>query len=210
MEAQRKPTLGREAWDQRYAEKEQVWGAAPDGVLEDWADGRPAGRALDLACGEGRNALWLAERGWQVTAVDFSSVALARAGRQAEARGVRARLDLVVADLGELALERASYDLVLLAYLQAPMAELGPILRRAAQALAPGGTLLVLGHDLSNLSQGRGGPQSAELLYTPQQVVKELDPELKILRAEVLVRGPQVEGKAALDCLVLAQRGGRP
>src|SRR6476646_8725770 len=92
-----RPGFAREDWNARYAQKELVWSAEPNRLFAAEVGGLPPGRALDLACGEGRNAVWLAGRGWRVTGVDFSGVALAKARRLADRAGVA--LDLVQADL---------------------------------------------------------------------------------------------------------------
>ena len=154
--------MRREDWNRRYAETELVWSAGPNRFLAAEVADLPPGRALDLACGEGRNAIWLAERGWQVTAVDFSDVAVEK-GRRRE----RARSTSRVADLLEYEPDEAAYDLVIVFYLQLPAAELATVLGRAARALAPGGTFLLVGHDLRNLAgrprrpEGRSRPLHA-------------------------------------------------
>ncbi|RKT08869.1 methyltransferase family protein [Streptomyces sp. 1114.5] len=164
-------------WDDRYAASELVWGAAPNRwVVRELADAAP-GHALDLAAGEGRNAIWLADRGWEVTGLDFSAVALERAERlTAELPDeVADRLTWRHGDARTFDAPAAGYDLVLVAYLQLPAADRWTVLRRAAEALAPGGTLLVVGHDLSNLTEGVGGPQDPAVLFTPEDVLADLD-----------------------------------
>lgn len=119
------------------------------------------GRVLDLAGGEGRNALWLADRGWQATVVDFSQVALDRARALAVQR-FRAndrRLVAVRTDLLTYRPEHASFDLVLVVYLHLVAQARRAVLRMAAAAVAPGGRLLVVAHDSTNLTAGFGGPQ---------------------------------------------------
>ena len=140
-------------WDQRYADAELVWTAQPNRFVVDELQPPPPGRALDLGPGEGPNAIWLAGRGWQVTAVDFSAAGLDKGPRLAEAHGLV--IDWVHADLRDYQPEEGSFHLVLVAYLQLREAELDGVLRRAAAALAPGGVLLVVGHDLTNLTEGR-------------------------------------------------------
>ncbi len=170
--------------------------------------GLPPGRALDLAAGEGRNSVWLAGRGWSVTAVDFSRVGLAKGRELSAARGVAdARVDWVVADLGEYEPARAAFELVLIAYLQVDADLRARVLDRAAAALTPGGTLLVIGHDLTNLTEGVGGPQSPDLLYTPEAITAAL-PGLLILRAERVRRTVERDGgtATAIDTLVRAER----
>ncbi len=141
-------------WDRRYAGAELVWTAAPNRFVVAELTDLPPGRALDLGAGEGRNAVWLAARGWQVTAVDFSTVGLDKGRCLAEARAVA--VDWVRADVCDYQPEAQSFQLVLVAYLQLRAAELDGVLRRAATALTPGGVLLVVGHDVTNLTEGAG------------------------------------------------------
>ncbi len=150
--------MEREQWDERYRVDELIWKAEPNRFLVEEAAGLAPGRALDLACGEGRNALWLAERGWQVTAVDFSSVGLEKARRLASERGLE--LVLVEADVLEWEPPAASFDLVIVMYLHLPAGARRRVQERAASALAPGATLLVVGHDSTNLTEGIGGPRT--------------------------------------------------
>ena len=195
-------------WNDRYREQELVWSAGPNQFVEAICAPLAPGRSIDLAAGEGRNALWLAERGWDSTAVDFSDVALGKAQAIAERRGVR--LTTEVADLATYVPEPSGYDLVVVAYLQLPAAELDPILGRAAAAVAPGGTFVLINHDLANLDGGYGGPQSAAVLSTPEQVVAAVGDTVVIERAEVVERhvGTPDGRRTALDTLVVARRPG--
>jgi len=193
----------REDWDHRYAEKELLWSAKPNRFLVAEVADLPPGRALDLACGEGRNAIWLAERSWRVTAVDFSEVAIAKARERAARDGVE--VDLVCLDLLEYEPEPQAYDLVLVLYLQIAAQERRIVLSRAADALAPGGTFLLVGHDLVNLTEGVGGPSDPDVLYTPDDIVAEL-PGLEIEKAERVLRDVADADRAAIDALVRARR----
>jgi SAM-dependent methyltransferase len=199
----------REDWDRRYEGSELLWTAEANRFLVSEASDLAPGRALDLACGEGRNAVWLAEQGWTVRGVDFSGVALAKAAKLAEARGVGA--DWVRADLLEYQPEPAAYDLVVVLYLQIPTDERRVVLRRAAAALAPGGVLLVVAHDSSNLEHGWGGPQDPSVLYSGADVSDDLAyAGVEIERADVVERpvdAPDGE-KIALDLLVRARAAG--
>jgi SAM-dependent methyltransferase len=193
-------------WDELYGSHELVWTAEANRFVVEELAGLAAGRALDLGTGEGRNAIWLAERGWQVTAVDFSAVGLAKAAELAAGHGVTG-VRWVEADLREYQPGPAAYDLVLLAYVHLPPDEFGALLQMAASALAPGGTLLVVGHDVDNIAHGHGGPQDPRILHRVQDVVAAL-PGLAIQRAEQ-ARRPVLTGdgeRAAIDSVVRAQR----
>ena len=203
--------MKREDWDRRYAEHEHahehVWSATPNRVLVTEVGDLPAGRALDLACGEGQNAIWLATRGWDVLGVDFSEVAIAKAQARAEREHVHVRF--LCADLLEYVPERAAYDLVLLFFLHLGEEERGTVLGRAADALAPEGTLLVVGHDVQNLTDGVGGPSDPSVLYSASDVVAELR-GLQIDRAEQRLRNVEGEERRAIDVLVRARLSSTP
>ncbi|MEU8119204.1 class I SAM-dependent methyltransferase [Spirillospora sp. NPDC049024] len=198
-------------WDRRYAGSDLVWSAGPNRWVEEVAADLPAGRALDLAAGEGRNALWLAERGWTVTMVDFSAVGLERARSLAERRlGEHAdRLRPVEADLREYTPPPQGADLVIVAYLQVAERLRRSALRAAADAVAPGGLLLVVAHDSDNLAHGVGGPQDPAVLYTAQDAVSDIEGSgLRILRAEPRTREVTTDegSRAAIDAFLLADR----
>lgn len=193
--------MWRDEWNRRYAGSELLWTAEPNRFLVAETEALPPGRALDLACGEGRNAVWLAERGWEVTGVDFAEVGLEKARGLAAAHGVEPAW--VHADLLEYDPPRAAFDLVALLYLQLREDERRRVLRVAAEAVAPGGTLLVVAHDRSNLDDGHGGPQDPAVLATPEEVAGDLD-GLEVERAEVVER--RTGATVALDLLVRARR----
>ena len=173
----------------------------PNRFLVAETEALPTGRALDLACGEGRSAVWLAERGWDVTGVDFADVGLDKARGLAAARGVDPTW--VEADLLEYDPPPEAFDLVVILYLQLPADERRRVLRAAAAAVAPGGTLLVVAHDRSNLQDGHGGPQDPRVLATPEEVAGDLD-GLEVERAGVVER--RDGDLVALDLLVRARR----
>lgn len=178
-------------WDERYAASGLVWSAGPNQFVAQELTGLSPGRALDLAAGEGRNALWLAERGWRVTAVDFSRVGLDK-GRAIQARHERAedlRVDWVCADALTYDPGAVRFDLAVLAYLQLSAEQRREAVRRAFAALAVGGTFFLVAHDATNLTEGTGGPQDPAVLYTAEEVLGDLDGErFDVLRAERAAR----------------------
>lgn len=196
------------SWDERYAASELVWGADPNRFVAAELRGVPAGRALDVACGEGRNAIWLATRGWQVVGVDFSAVAIERARRLAEQAGVATSSEFRVGDVTAGELPAGPFDAVLLAYLQLPADSRRRALAAAAQRLGEGGRLVVVGHDSANLAEGYGGPQDPAVLFTADDVAGDLPSFVEVekaVRVERPVATDQGE-RAALDALVVARR----
>ena len=193
-------------WDERYRGTEMVWSLGPNGFVESICRDLTPGRSIDLAAGEGRNAIWLAELGWESTAVDFSAVAIDKARRLAEQRGVE--ITGVVADLDTYVPTVDGYDLVVVAYLQVVDERLTPILQRAAAAVAPGGKFVLVNHDAENLEHGYGGPPNLAVLSTPSQVVAALGDGFEIERAEVAERHVSTDDgdRVALDTVVVAVR----
>jgi SAM-dependent methyltransferase len=197
--------VNREHWDERYGTEELIWKAEPNRFLVEELDALAPGRALDVACGEGRNAVWLASKGWRVTGADFSRAGLAKAQRLATDRGVE--VTWVEADVVEWQPPTASFDLVVVMYLHLPAEQRRRALAHAAAALAPGGVLLVVGHDTSNLLKGTGGPQDPAVLFTPEEIVEDLS-GLRIERAEQVKRTVVSDAgeTTAIDALVRAVR----
>jgi ubiquinone/menaquinone biosynthesis C-methylase UbiE len=185
-------------WDERYAERRQ-WSAGPNALVASLLADLPPGDAVDLAAGEGRHALWLAERGWRVTAVDFSAVGLERGREQAGGD----RVTWVQHDVLHWTAPDDSSDLVLVAYLHLPEPETTALLRRAVGWLRPGGRLLVLGHDADNVAHGVGGPQETAILHS----VARLAPVAELLAVDRLeqVRRETPDG-VALDTLLWGRR----
>ncbi|MEP7161440.1 MAG: class I SAM-dependent methyltransferase [Dermatophilaceae bacterium] len=202
-------------WDTRYAAGRQ-WSVEPNRWVVQELSSLLPGRALDAACGEGRNAIWLAQEGWSVLGIDFSQQALDRAAQvAADVAGSGTPLDVewLCLDITERQAVTGQFDLVLCAYVHLPAYERTPMVRAVAAALSTGGTLLVIGHDSTNLAEGYGGPQDAELLYTAQDVAADLQDiissgVLTVERASRVARevetaeGPQV----AWDFLFRARR----
>jgi SAM-dependent methyltransferase len=198
------PLDRRAMWDERHAARDPIEAHDPDPTLVAVVSGLAPGRALDLGTGDGRNALWLARRGWRVTAADFSAVALARASERAVAAGLE--VDWRLEDLLAWHPEPAAYDLVTLMFIHLPRAERTRVYEAACRAVAPGGTLLVVGHDLSNLGRGVGGPQDPDVLFTPADVVAGLPDGFRVDRAETIRRGDAEP--APVDAVVVARRAG--
>ena len=133
-------------WETRYAEKPRIWSGQPNARLAEMVEPLTGSRALDLGCGEGGDAMWLAEHGWHVVAVDVSTTALARAAEDAAARGVADRIDFQQHDLTQT-LPEGPFDLVSAHFFHTTLEMDRPaILRRAAATVAPGGTLLIVDH----------------------------------------------------------------
>lgn len=194
-----------EDWDAKFSASEFLFTDRPNQTVVAEVTELPPGRALDVAAGQGRNAVWLAAQGWQVTAVDFSPVGLGRAEQLAAAHGVD--VTFVLADVREWRPPSAQFDLVVVAYLQLPEPEIRDVLRRVADAVAPGGTLLVVGHDRDNLTRGTGGPDQPEVLYTVESVTEALA-GLRIDKAQQYDRKVQTESgeRYAVDTVVRAVR----
>jgi SAM-dependent methyltransferase len=192
----------RELWDQRHAARDPIESSEPDPTLVGEIGSLLPGRALDLGAGDGRNAIWLASHGWQVTAVDFSQVALDRGRGLAVESG--ARVEWQLADLLDWSPGARLYDLVALFFIHLPREERRDVYARAAGAVAPGGTLLVVGHDRTNLADGVGGPQDPGVLFTPGEVAADLA-GFRVERAEV-VRRHVADGRGPIDAIVRAVR----
>lgn len=190
------------AWDERYRAADRLWSATHNLFVEDRLGPLEPGVGLDLASGDGRNAIWLSEKGWSMTAVDFSDVAVDR-GRE-----LTDRVDFVVGDVLTWEPDR-SYGLVLIAYLHLPEELLESVVGRAATWLEPSGEVFLIGHDRSNLDRGYGGPQVAEILWDVDQLVGWLD-DLTIVEAQVVRRPVETDDGVvyARDTLVRARASG--
>lgn len=206
-------SLDREGWNTRYADRDYIWDVIPSRLLASETRELPPGRALDLGCGEGRNSVWLASLGWRVTGVDFSGVGLDKARALARHNGAKVRW--VQRDLTRYRPRPRHYHLVLMCYLQLPYDELAIVVKRAAEAVEPGGMFLYIAHDRSNLEHGHGGPPDPAVLRTPGEITAML-PGFRIDRAQVVERAVDAEpghggmpGATALDAVVRAHRPGQ-
>jgi SAM-dependent methyltransferase len=190
-------------WDERYRSVDLVWGLAPNRFVRSECADLPPGRAIDLACGEGRNAIWLAGSGWRVTGVDFAQAALDKAATLAA--GVDG-VDWVCADVLTYRPDEPN-DLVLLSYLQVSGPERAQVLANSIADLVPGGVVLLVSHDVTNLAAGHGGPQNPAVLTTPAEVAGVLEASgLVVDKAEVVTREVDGAQRPALDTLVRAHR----
>lgn len=182
-----------EFWDARYASRPQIWSGNPNPHLVSQAGALPPSAALDVGSGEGADAIWLAREGWQVTAVDVSAVALERAANHARAADPDAAFAHRIAwqrvDAQDWTPDPAAYDLVSAQFMYLPPEERTALFGRLAAAVAPGGTLLIVGHHPQDLpSEQRGGARE-RLMYTAEEVVAVLDGEEWIVElADVVPR----------------------
>ncbi len=213
--------MQREKWNARYASRPLVWSAEPNGLFVELVRDRVPGRALDIGCGEGRNALWLAEHGWHVMAVDISDTGIDKARLIARERGVDVnfvRAD--IADAGQRAVVEAAapFDLVACVFMHTDAATRDRWLPAMLDLIAPGGSFVHVGHDRSNIEHGAGGPQDPDLLLTPELLAGIAHNHgLVVERAEVHRRrladdpghGGGAADRPALDTLFVARRPSR-
>jgi SAM-dependent methyltransferase len=198
-------------WEEHYGAGERVWSGRANATLVDVVQDLPPGTALDLGCGEGGDAVWLALRGWRVTAVDVSRTALQRTAQHAAQAGVPDRVTTEQHELGR-SFPAGTYDLVSCAFLHSPV-ELAreDVVRHASAAVAPGGLLVVLGH--AGAPSWAPAEHAAHARFpTPQEVLDDLDlPEehWQTERVELVQRtatGPQGESGHLEDSLVVVRR----
>lgn len=192
--------MSSEMWDDRYKGSDLVWSAEPNIFLPPLVEGVTAGSALDLACGEGRNAIWLAQQGWAVTAADFSSVGIDKAKQLAGDTDV----DWVVADATTYEPD-TTFDLVMIFYLHLPQEQIAAAFGRAVAAVAPGGTLFAVGHALSNLTDGYGGPPIPEILWSKERIAPFVN-GLDVIELGERERYVESADATALDLIVWATK----
>ncbi len=192
-------------WNDRYATEGAVFGAGPNQFVGEVLGPMPPGRVLDLGCGQGRNAIWLASRGHTVTGVDQSDVAVTQASEAAAAAGVE--VNLVTADVVDWVPPEGAFDIVLLSYLQLEHERRVVAHAKAVTALAPGGLLLLVAHHPDNLTKGYGGPQVPEVLAGPDELARDFQ-VLAIERNEAVIRIVDRDGEIheAIDVLLVARK----
>ncbi|MEA5153162.1 class I SAM-dependent methyltransferase [Raineyella sp.] len=183
-------------WDRRYAGRKHVWRSEPHEVVAELVAPMAPGRALDVAAGEGRHAVWLAERGWDVTAIDFSAVGLAKGEEEARRRGLE--VTWVVDDVTTWEPPH-EFDLVLVSFMHVA----ADVFARLRRFVAPGGHLLVVGHALRNLTDGVGGPQDPLMLLDAAQLRAGAG-DLTVLRLDEVERA--TSDGVAVDIVLDARR----
>jgi SAM-dependent methyltransferase len=169
--------FGEAFWDERYRSAPQVWSGDPNPQLVAEVAARPPGRALDVGCGEGADAIWLARRGWMVVAADISGVALERGARHARDTDpvTSARIEWRQVDLLANPPGPGSFDLVSAQFMQLPPEPRTRLFTALAASVRAGGTLLVVGHHPSDLATGVARPPMPEVFYAPEEIVALLD-----------------------------------
>lgn len=167
-----------EFWDERYSSAGQLWSGQPNAQLVAQVEDLTPGEALDAGCGEGADVIWLASRGWTVTGVDVSPVALERAAGHAAARGeqVAGRITWRREDLLTWAPEPERFDLVTAAYMHLPGDASGSFQRRLAAAVRPGGTLLMITHHPDDLHTKVARPGDLRTFPSAEELAAALDP----------------------------------
>jgi len=192
---ERQPGHDAAHWDERYRATDRLWSAEPAAIVAEVVGPMAPGRALDLGAGEGRHAAWLAGRGWQVTAVDFSAVGIDR-GR---AMSGDVSVDWIVADVRTWEPPDTVFDLVLVSFLHLA----GDVVGRLRGWLAPGGSVVFVGHAARNLIDGVGGPRDPALLYDTEQL-REAAGDLEIEQLGEVIR--PTDAGDAIDVLLVARR----
>ena len=193
---------GRGDWDDRYRSVDHLFSEEPDSELVTRAKDLPAGHAVDLGAGEGRNSFWLARAGWKVTAVDFSEVALARLHERATNEDLA--VEVVDADVGDYRRRGKRFDLVVLANLHPAPGERQQVFQAAAGAVASGGHLFVVGHHLDAL--GHAGPPDGDRLYSECRLEGAF-PGLEVLEMHRVERAHgDVDHVPVVDLVIWARR----
>ena len=195
-------------WDERYRSADQVWSGRPNATLVSEAAGLAPGRALDIGAGEGADAIWLAERGWDVVAVDISSVALERGRRRAEVVGVADRITWVHTDVLVDDLPVGPFDLVASHYTHLASADRTALFSRCFDAVAPAGTVLIVAHHPSDLDTPIRRPPRPELFYTAEEIAAQVGEDFTVLVCDARPRVVDHHGESIeiRDTVFVAQR----
>ena len=207
--------FGADFWDERYRSAGRVWSGNPNPQLVAEVTGWPPGLALDVGCGEGADAIWLAQAGWTVVGTDISGVALERAARHADDTNAdaAARIEWRQADLLAQPPEADSFDLVSAQFIQLPPDRRNPLFAALAAAVRDGGMLLIVGHHPSDLDAGVPRPPMPELFYTPEELAASLDGAWTVRTCEARPRPATTPDGAEVtihDTVLAATRAGNP
>jgi SAM-dependent methyltransferase len=200
-------------WDDRYATVESVWSPQPNTFVQEYLSALPAGRMVDVAGGEGRHALWFAQRGWEAENLDFSGVAVSKSLERAAELSLGNRFHGHVAEANSSQdFLLAPADLVVIAYLQIPAPELAAAIVNAGRQLVAGGTLFGVWHARENLTDGVGGPQDADVLPTTEELTNAFT-AANLIVSEIGLRTRDVShngvSRKAIDVVVMASAPGR-
>jgi SAM-dependent methyltransferase len=195
----------RDLWNTRYAERGAVWGIGPNEFVAARLSGKAPRRVLDLGSGQGRNAIWMAQQGHTVTAVDISDVATAQGREIAAEAGVD--VEFIAADLATWEPPAAAFDLVVLAYLQAPEPSRRALHAKAERALADGGEVLVVAHHRDNLEHGVGGPPMLEVLFDETALAEDYS-SLEVIENQRVIRRVDKDGQTgdAIDIVFIGRK----
>ena len=202
-------------WNKRYAASELVWSAQPNALFAGEVADLVPGKALDVGCGEGRNAIWLAEQGWEVTAIDFAQEGIAKGVRIADKKALT--VNWIVSDIADM--RQDQFNLVAVLYFHTDLEERQVWQPKIIDCVSSGGTFVYIGHDPSNIDGGVGGPQNAELLPSVDEITDHLN-GFRIEHAQVVERNLDQESghgtnlqstnvesaSVALDAFVRARR----
>ncbi|NVB79746.1 MAG: class I SAM-dependent methyltransferase [Kofleriaceae bacterium] len=196
-------TFWEQLWEKTLREHpDKVAQRPPNAQLIAEIGGLPPGRALDAGCGHGAESLWLAAHGWQVTAVDFSAAALAHGRSTAEAMGIAARIEWIEGDLATWAAEPAHYDLVVSLYVHVA-GSVEEMVQRMASAVAPGGTLFMIGHRPVDPATGARTAAAGQVQVSVEEARRALDSSWELVIAEERPRTIAVSG---VDAVIRARR----